>query len=500
MTQNRGLSQNQMYGMGALLVVGWTLLELDVLQTVNPTHLCSMLFGAVLYGLITVAQGARAPPPASKKKEYWDDDGEPAPAPKRKKQPARPQHKPIHENKPRFNGHKAAATCWKPSPTEAVFEEALVYPEVGCAEDNAQRLLKQLRPAYPDAKLIVKRLVGSAHTAIHQAYPDAKVFAFGSAFNGFGEAGSDVDATVLLAGNSYAALASRLPPGAPQRDVAELAMTTGILPALQKAGFVLLRREQAANGANVAVLADPTGGPDCLRMRINDVLPMISTKLLRQYSLLDRRTHEVILLVKQWAAQNGMKHFCTYALTNMVLFYMQTCGLLPSLQMMAETPGMDHRKTLSWAFEAPSWRDAVRNLTKMREDSLAFVDAETCRTMWQPAHSAQGSCVMLLHGFCHFYAKVFNWETEVVSLRLGARSARQPGCPVVVEDPVEPTNNLTANVDEAGLTTFVSALRSSAELLENAGSLRFVVKQPERDFVQIKKTVRPGAEPRAAQG
>jgi len=415
-------------------------MELDLLEPLSSIHLAAMVVGSVLYALIMGAIPSSSTLP-KRKLEHWEVDDSYVADPK-----PRPARAPTRM--PRTMA--PVRTGWEADKTHQL--STTIPVPVGIHDDTVQRVLKTLKPALPETKDRIKRVTLEAKTAINCVVPSAKVFAFGGAFNGFGSSNHDVDLNVLVGSSQYT-------------------LEKDLVPALQGAGFKFVEYRSATNGQHLAVFQDSSSRAAVV-VRVNDVLSLISTKLMRQYSLLDRRTHEVALLFKHWLRRSGLQGVVgSFAALNLVIFYMQTQGLLPSLQELAKERGA---RLAQWAAESPSWRDAAKRCPEAQDAVLHFVDAASRE---QASSSTAGpSSREILEGLFKFLGSEFDWDHEVISVRLGRRFARVPCSEVaLVEDPVNPCANLLA-VSPRQLTAFRKACTDAAIALAE-GSVRMLCKQ-----------------------
>ncbi|KAI9326312.1 hypothetical protein BDR26DRAFT_809683, partial [Obelidium mucronatum] len=73
-------------------------------------------------------------------------------------------------------------------------------------------------------------------------------------------------------------------------------------------------------------------------VNVGNALGIENSRLIREYMLLDDRVRDLILLIKYWAARRDLNDsaeggtFSSYALTLMLLSYLQLMNVLPSLQ------------------------------------------------------------------------------------------------------------------------------------------------------------------------
>lgn len=190
-------------------------------------------------------------------------------------------------------------------------------------------------------KLEYPRRVTKIVTAVKHAakcITGAAVHAFGSAVNGFGDGTSDID-MVVEAAPSQLARGLNLS-GCSQSQLVPRALGK-LAGRLHRHNFYIDAR---ILNAKVPILKLRYDGCEC-DLSCNNLLPLFNTRLLKAYADIDARVVRIVQEFKAWAkakqvhgAPNG--HLSSYAMTLMVIFYMQVKGALPCLQRSAA----DHPK------------------------------------------------------------------------------------------------------------------------------------------------------------
>jgi len=144
---------------------------------------------------------------------------------------------------------------------------------------------------------------------------------------------------------------------------------------------------------------------------MNNLAPLLNTRLLKAYASLDQRVVDLVVAIKIWTKEKRLcgavdGHLSSYAFALMAIYYLQVVSgtSMPCLQ-----------------------KDATDD---------AFADEESAEKVAQAAREAgwklDASLFMLVCGFFAFYAGTngpctnddempFNWGMEVVSIRLGTR-------------------------------------------------------------------------------
>ena len=225
---------------------------------------------------------------------------------------------------------------------------------------------------------------------------------------------------------------------------------------------------------------------------VNNLLPLYNTRLLRSYAEVDTRVKVLILCVKRWARLHGLagaktNNLSSYAWVLVVIYYLQVRSvengdpsitvtsrqlngvpLLPSLQQLATSRG-----TVS-VFQDPS-TGRKHDVGCVDNDEIAKELVEISRHNF--ALTCSSSNAELLQGFFYFYAHVFKWGDEVVSIRLGERKflsssrfgqlprgifshadGHPAALPVIhIEDPFELQRNLNCVLDQTAVTRLKAA-------------------------------------------
>lgn len=167
----------------------------------------------------------------------------------------------------------------------------------------------------------------------------------------------------------------------------------------------------------------------------------------------------------------------SYAWTMLVIFFLQHERVLPSLQQLAKTAG--HGKSQSWLQEVPSWKQMLMRDENIDRRLLHFVDQAHCKTVWssdaKPAENAE-----LLQRFFEFYTADFDWNDEVVCVRLGQRTSQSsPGVSVrgalAIEDPLDTFSNLNEFGDSAKLK---DEFKRAARQLRDKAPLKVFLMKP----------------------
>eukprot|EP00435_Cladocopium_sp_Y103_P023217 s5066_g5.t1 len=228
--------------------------------------------------------------------------------------------------------------------------------------------------------------------------PVLSVWPFGSSANGCGEGNSDLDMVVSADEK-------------PKRKAVNALLK--IADECWMHGFEV---EDFRPNAKVPILMLQKDGLD-IDLSCGNLLPLLNTRLLRSYTLLNPRLSVVAAAVKRWAKAHGIaKTFdgfiSSYAWTLMVVYYMQIKDQLPSLHRLLEWSNKGYQILNDYAWN--------------------FLSLEDAKQMWHG--DAHMNSAELLRGFFSFYATDFVWGSEVVSAsclksdgKIWGFSAKVPG-------------------------------------------------------------------------
>ncbi|XP_031551888.1 poly(A) RNA polymerase GLD2-like isoform X2 [Actinia tenebrosa] len=221
-------------------------------------------------------------------------------------------------------------------------------------------------------------------------FPGCVLHLVGSSVNGLGNEQSDADFCLMLT---------------QWREIDQRSEARGILLKLNR----LLSSCSFVEGnqvifATVPIIkfVDSVSRCEC-DININNHVGIRNTFLIKAYCKVDQRVGPLVMVVKTWAKKHGINDskdgtLSSYALTLMVIHYLQ-CGchpaVLPSLQK-----------------EFFSENGDINVLLKQDVEKI-ILDANVTKS---PNHQTLGE---LLLGFFQYYADQFNWDKDIISVRLG---------------------------------------------------------------------------------
>jgi DNA polymerase sigma len=184
-------------------------------------------------------------------------------------------------------------------------------------------------------------------------------------------------------------------------------------------------------GARVPIVRVLTGGVD-IDLSVDNQLPVYKSRLLYEYSLLDKRFAMLVQLVKAWAKArdiNSAQHgtFNSYGISLLVLHFLQHVNP-PVLPRLNETfRGFPPPRVLAEC-------DGITIRHYTHEDLLQYA--------WRSDNGA--SIAMLTHEFFQYFARRFPWDTHAVSVTMpglvpksSTAMRKNQSTAIVIQDPFE---------------------------------------------------------------
>ncbi|RKP10046.1 hypothetical protein THASP1DRAFT_6980, partial [Thamnocephalis sphaerospora] len=231
---------------------------------------------------------------------------------------------------------------------------------------------------------------------------------------------------------------------------------------LQKHG---MRRVFCVSGAKVPIvkLWDPEYDLAC-DININNPLSVQNTCMVRAYVSIDPRVRPLTMIIKYWSKRRELNDaagggtLSTYTWVNMVIFYLQTRSppILPVLQQ----------------FKRP----------ENAKPGYFYEDVTQLTGFGYANHESLGA---LLYGFFKYYALTFDYEHDVVSVRLGrCLSKEEKGWHtgrnyrmLCVEEPFTQFRNLGNSADEVSASGIRDEFRRALTILHEYADLSGMAKR-----------------------
>ncbi|KAL5230049.1 hypothetical protein ABZP36_028825 [Zizania latifolia] len=283
-----------------------------------------------------------------------------------------------------------------------------------------------------------KQLLTALSKLINKEWPNAKLFLYGSCANSFGFSNSDIDLCLSI-------------------DYKEMSKVDIILKLADILHAGNLQNIQALTRARVPIvkLMDPNTGLSC-DICVNNLLAVVNTKLLRDYSQIDKRLRQLAFIVKHWAKSRCVNEtyrgtLSSYAYVIMCIHLLQLRGILPCLQEMD-----------------PTCYVTVDNNTCAYFDQVDRLNSYGARN--------KETVSKLLWTFFHYWAYQHDYTKDVISIRTGriiskhmkdwTRRVGNDRHLICIEDPFETSHDLGRVVDKRSIWTLREEFERAANILQ----------------------------------
>ncbi|XP_028980218.1 poly(A) RNA polymerase GLD2 isoform X4 [Esox lucius] len=203
-------------------------------------------------------------------------------------------------------------------------------------------------------------------------------------------------------------------------------------------------------------------------LNVNNTVGIRNTFLLRSYANTEQRVRPIILVIKRWARHHGINDaskgtLSSYTLVLMVLHYLQTLPepVIPSLQK-------EYPECFSPTMEI--------HLVPERPKDIPLYSS-----------SNDASLGELLLGFLKYYASVFSWDKQVISVREAKALPKSNSLEwrdkfICVEEPFDGTNTARAVHEKVKFDAIKAQFTESWQVLQLRKDLNFIL--PVRNTIQ----------------
>ncbi|XP_029935687.1 poly(A) RNA polymerase, mitochondrial [Myripristis murdjan] len=330
-------------------------------------------------------------------------------------------------------------------------------------EESVDRQVTSLTEAYQltEENVHLRFLVCSLVKDIAAAYfPECIIRPFGSSVNGFGKLGCDLDMFLDLDGISGRNI--KVPKTGlsleyqMKRASSERAVTQSILSVIGECvdqfgpGCVGVQKILNARCPLVRFAHQPSGF-QC-DLTANNRVAMKSTELLYLYGALDQRVRCMVFTVRCWARAHGITSsipgawITNFSLTVMVLFFLQRRSppIIPTLDHLQELAG-------------PGDKSVIEG------NDCTFVSDFSKIQL----HNNTETLEQLLREFFEFYGS-FAFTKMSINIRKGKEQNKPEVAPLHIQNPFEPSLNVSKNVNGTQLERFVALCQESSWLLQQS--------------------------------
>ncbi|KAH7863075.1 hypothetical protein Vadar_013056 [Vaccinium darrowii] len=221
-----------------------------------------------------------------------------------------------------------------------------------------------------------------------------------------------------------------------------------------------LQNVQALTRARVPIvkLKDPATGISC-DICINNVLAVVNTRLLHDYSKIDVRLRQLAFIVKHWAKSRGVNEtyqgtLSSYAYVLMCIHFLQQRqpAILPCLQAMERTYAVTVDDVECAYFDQV---DKLSGFGSRNRESIA----------------------QLVWAFFNYWAYCHDYACDVISIRTGriiskgakdwTRRVGNDRHLICIEDPFETSHDLGRVVDRNSIRVLREEFERAAEIMQN---------------------------------
>ncbi|KAG9332111.1 hypothetical protein JZ751_015853 [Albula glossodonta] len=334
------------------------------------------------------------------------------------------------------------------------------------SEDSVDQQMYSLTEEYQltEENVCLRFLVCSLLKDIAAAYfPECIIRPFGSSVNGFGKLGCDLDMFLDLDPISRGNI--KQPSGGlsleyqMKRTSSERSATQSILAVIGECvdqfgpGCVGMQKILNARCPLVRFAHQPSGF-QC-DLTANNRVALKSSELLYLYSQLDRRVRAMVFSLRCWARVHSITSniagawITNFSLTVMVIFFLQqrSPAVLPTLDQLRDL-AEPHDKCIIEGNDCT----IVSDLSRIQDQG----NTETLEH--------------LLQEFFEFYGN-FAFSRLSINIRKGKEQYKPEAAPLHIQNPFEPTLNVSKNVNNTQLENLVALCQESAWLLQKGGAV-----------------------------
>ncbi|KAL7856829.1 hypothetical protein SRHO_G00157280 [Serrasalmus rhombeus] len=333
-------------------------------------------------------------------------------------------------------------------------------------QESIDQQMQCLTEAYQltEENISLRFLVCSLLRDIAAAYfPESIIRPFGSTVNSFGKLGCDLDMFLDLDGvsvqnqrkGSGLSLEYQVKRGASERNVTQSILSViGECVDQFSPGCVGVQKILNARVPLVRFSHQPSGF-QC-DLTANNRVAMKSTELLYVYGSLDARVRYLVFTVRCWARVHGITSgipgawITNFSLTVLVLFFLQqrTPAVLPTVDQLRDLAG-------------PSDKCVI-------EENDCTIVSDLSKIKLQ---GNTDTLEKLLQEFFEFYGS-FAFNRSSINIRKGREQNKPEAAALYIQNPFEPSLNVSKNVNATQLERFVALCRESAWLLQQGEVLK----------------------------
>lgn len=316
------------------------------------------------------------------------------------------------------------------------------------------------------------------HTAAQISYFLSRIFfnlsviPFGSSVNGFGQTGCDLDLLCKVETSKSAKneknMKTRflyLTPSmfvTDRSDQKEFLETVASLMKTCMPGFTNVKKILEAR-VPIIKFYNMNTNMQC-DLSSTNVIALHMSELLYLYAELDWRVRPLVCTIRKWARNASVTkempgHWITnFSLTLLIIFYLQTRSILPSLN------GIKY------------YADLHRRVEKRSE-----YDPWQIKWMESFKQSNDESLYNLLYGFFEYYS-IFDYKRQAICVREARLKQKKDNSPLYIYNPFDMTLNVSKNITVLELSRIIDNFRNALHVLLESQERDVIIKLMNMDL------------------
>lgn len=322
-------------------------------------------------------------------------------------------------------------------------------------------------------------------TALEGMFPEVQAHPFGSSVNGFGKMGCDLDLILQFQPDMRAPSKNRLifhtrsQMSNSRQQIQRQMETLGDIMHLFLPGIAHVRKILQARVPIIKY------NHECLDLEVDlsmgNTTGLYMSELLYLFGEIDERVKPLTFCLRKWASATGLTnpspgHWITnFSLTLLVLFFLQNLKtpILPSFNSMIKSATADDIRITEDNINCTFLRDLSR-LNFQRKNGSTLSD--------------------LLVQFFEFYSQ-FDFKNSAVSMLEGKPIPKTDFSAIWIVNPLEPTLNVSKNINFEELERFKFQVKNAAWILESTSGSKQKAEASEEDSWGLLNLFRTSKQP-----
>ncbi|XP_013063605.2 poly(A) RNA polymerase GLD2-like [Biomphalaria glabrata] len=358
----------------------------------------------------------------------------------------------------KFNSHNSQRTLQLDRPTSSVREEDFLVPVNHGTEEITIGIWDYFLTAHMKDEDLKRKLKlrKCLLSVMSGAFPNCRLFLVGSSMTGFATRSSDVDMCLMITDQEI------------DQKYEATVILNSISRVFRKCSFM---RSPQVIKAKVPIFKffDAISQVEC-DLNINNIVGIRNTHLLRYYAYMDWRVRPLMLFIKFWARFHDIndaskKTISSYSLTLMLIHYLQA-GVSPPV-----LPCLHSLKPHLFS----TFNKVYRLTLDFDENNINFISRNNV-TLGE-----------LFLGFLNYYANRFDYNTQVISVRLGKAIHRREVNDsnnsgqwkfLNIEEPFDKSNTARSVFDYHVFQRILRVFKVSYNTLEKSRNVKDILSRP----------------------